>query len=142
LLLENHADPNILGGRYNTALHAASYRGWLANVRLLLEHNADPNLRGENPDSTLGSLNSGRPDIATVLLAHGAEPENMSAEIGRIMSHFRSEFRGSRMLIMTPTEPMADLRAIFDHFAGVTPTGASRASSDHEARRKNGSWGT
>ncbi|KAJ7252058.1 ankyrin repeat-containing domain protein [Mycena rebaudengoi] len=79
LLLQHLADPNIVGGRYNTALHAASYRGWLANVRLLLEHNADPNLRdGEGRTVLWAALNSGRPDIATVLLAHGAEPENMS----------------------------------------------------------------
>ena len=47
LLLENGADVNAVGGRFGSALYAASFRGSEAIVNILLENKAEVNAEGE-----------------------------------------------------------------------------------------------
>jgi ankyrin repeat protein len=76
-LLEHGADPNLRWGTEGEApLHVAARRWNLTMVELLLQHGADPVLRradGLTPHS-LAEL-SGRHDIGSLLLAHGATDE-------------------------------------------------------------------
>ncbi|KZP03687.1 hypothetical protein FIBSPDRAFT_968780 [Athelia psychrophila] len=52
-LITTGADPQALGGRYGTALQAASYEGHNDVVRLLVDHGADVNIQGGHYGSAL-----------------------------------------------------------------------------------------
>lgn len=47
VLLENHADPNLVDINGNTALHLAANIPSISTAVLLLEHDADPNAQNK-----------------------------------------------------------------------------------------------
>ena len=77
-LLASGADPGNPSD-CNTALHGALRGRNSGLVRLLLEHGADPN-RATSTSSVplLVAIESGRPELSQLLLAHGARPEGVS----------------------------------------------------------------
>ncbi|KAJ6475433.1 ankyrin repeat-containing domain protein [Mycena sanguinolenta] len=83
LLLEHHADPNFMGGKYGTALQAAAWQGKIDIVRLLLEHNADPNIVGGEYGTALQAAAwEEKIDIVRLLLEHNADPNIMGGQYG------------------------------------------------------------
>ena len=73
-LIESGADVNVQGGRYGSALQAASYQGSEAIVKMLIESGADVNVQGGYYGSALGvALSFGYSVIAQLLLDNGAE---------------------------------------------------------------------
>ncbi|KAJ6474371.1 ankyrin repeat-containing domain protein [Mycena sanguinolenta] len=83
LLLEHHADPNILGGKYGTALQTAAHEANINIVQLLLEHHADPNILGGKYGTALQAAASKEIiDIVQLLLEHKADPNIVGGEYG------------------------------------------------------------
>ena len=75
-LLDNGADVDARGGHFETALHAAAYKGKDGIVELLIELGADVNARGEDSMTPLHqAAEQGNHSIVRTLLAHGAEPD-------------------------------------------------------------------
>ena len=74
MLLEKGADVNAKGGRYGSALQAASDSGHEAVVRLLLQKGADVNAHGgPSGHALLAALANGHEDVVQLLLASGAK---------------------------------------------------------------------
>ena len=67
LLLESGADPNIVCGRYRTALNASVCVGNAEIAKLLLDYGADPSI---SPHPLLNSLDD-NPEIASLFLKYG-----------------------------------------------------------------------
>ncbi|KAI5842141.1 hypothetical protein DFP73DRAFT_498411 [Morchella snyderi] len=88
MLLEMSPDVNLCGGRYGTALQAASYRGHNKIVKTLLMHNADVNITGGSFGTALqaaaayvgGHHDSTKNDTVKILIENGA---NINAQGGR-----------------------------------------------------------
>lgn len=81
-LLDHGADPDVRCGREEreTSLHVAVRRGQsLEIVKLLLEHGADVRARrGDGRTPWLLARRAGNDELASLLEAHGAEPETLS----------------------------------------------------------------
>ncbi|KAJ7671899.1 ankyrin repeat-containing domain protein [Mycena olivaceomarginata] len=74
LLLEAGADVNRSGGKYGSALQAASYGGHIAIVRLLVEKGADINARGGEYCTALQAAScQNHEEVARFLLKAGAD---------------------------------------------------------------------
>jgi len=81
LLLERGADPESRGRQLQTALYAASFRGYTEVVRSLIDHGADLNAVCDDTDNRRHvrwtplhvALEKGRLEIARLLLEHGAD---------------------------------------------------------------------
>ena len=110
-LLEEGADIHSQGGRFDTALQAASYNGHEAIVKLLLENGADVNLRGgQEFDSPLQAASvKGRVAIAKMLLEHGA---NINAHGGEFDSALQgAACEGQEAMVKLLLENGADINA-------------------------------
>ncbi|KAJ7788088.1 hypothetical protein B0H14DRAFT_3504649 [Mycena olivaceomarginata] len=74
LLLENGAEVSATGGKYGTALQAASIQGHVESVQLLLQYGADVNTAGGVYGSALQAASAkGYAEVVCLLLEHGAE---------------------------------------------------------------------
>ncbi|KAJ7445595.1 ankyrin repeat-containing domain protein [Mycena latifolia] len=81
LLLENGADVNAMGGKYGSALQAASFEGYMEVVCLLLKNGADVNAGGGEYGSALQAASyGGCTEVVQLLLKNGA---NMHATVGK-----------------------------------------------------------
>lgn len=83
MLLDNHVNPNVLGGTMRwSPLGAATLYNNKNMVQLLLDHGADPNMQDRSLQTPLfhASAND-HLDIAQLLLDHGADP-NIRDRIG------------------------------------------------------------
>lgn len=80
LLLDENNDVNSQGGKYNTALQAASASSNEQIVRLLLRAGADVNLEGGYMESPLKAASS--PNIVNLLISHGANLDSTSEKWG------------------------------------------------------------
>ncbi|THU89418.1 ankyrin [Dendrothele bispora CBS 962.96] len=73
LLLDEDADANAQGGKYENALQAASYNGHKNVVQLLLDAGADVNAQdGEYGTALQAAIYKGYEDIVQLLLDTGA----------------------------------------------------------------------
>ncbi|KAI9884227.1 MAG: hypothetical protein M1823_003976 [Watsoniomyces obsoletus] len=73
-LIQKGADANALGGRYGTALQAASAHGHTRVVKLLLSQRAEVNVKGGHYGTALQAASlEGHNQIVDLLLSHGAE---------------------------------------------------------------------
>lgn len=81
LLLEQRADPNLVGNQGATALHIASEVGQAPLVDVLLSHRADPNVRGKASGQTPLHLaaKEGHIDVAKALVQSGSHSSGRSA---------------------------------------------------------------
>ncbi|KAJ7212343.1 ankyrin repeat-containing domain protein [Mycena rebaudengoi] len=92
LLLANGADINEKGGKYRTALQAASRQSKTDIVRLLLEHGAEVNAQsGEYGTALQAASWHGTTDIVRLLLEHGAE---VNAQVGEYRNALQAASRG------------------------------------------------
>jgi ankyrin repeat protein len=72
LLLDKGADINAQGGRYGSALQAASFRGHKAVVQQLLDKGADCNIQGGRYGNTLQAASlRGHEAVVQLLLDKG-----------------------------------------------------------------------
>ncbi|UKZ68921.1 uncharacterized protein TrAtP1_009939 [Trichoderma atroviride] len=67
-LLLKGADPNIKGGEYGSALHAAIEGRNVRSVKLLLEHGADPAIEHKGEGAIFPAFRVGKPEVVTALL--------------------------------------------------------------------------
>ncbi|KAF8182771.1 ankyrin repeat-containing domain protein [Mycena galopus ATCC 62051] len=83
LLIDKGAEVNSQGGRYGSALQAASCVGQGKAVQLLVELGADVNLPGGEYGSALHAASyEGQRDIVEWLLSHGADVNLEAGELG------------------------------------------------------------
>lgn len=83
-LLKNGANVHAQGGKYSTALQAASYGGHYLTVRLLIENGADVNAKGGKYGSALQAASYAKHDtVINILLEKGAmlNPSRKPVEI-------------------------------------------------------------
>jgi ankyrin repeat protein len=72
--IKSNADINARGGKFGSALQAASALGHLEVVRLLLDHGADANAQGGfYCNALLAALVGGQLEVVRLLLSHGAD---------------------------------------------------------------------
>lgn len=96
-LLARGADPNLVSD-YSTAMDAAVQGGNIEVVKVLIDAGADLNGRFSGPLYT--ALNSGRDDIAELLVRHGAGTH-------RVLSDFtlKGSFQSFRLLLKLGADP-------------------------------------
>ena len=111
LLLENHADPEIIGGRSSTSLlWYATDKKLIGAVRVLLEYNADPN----TAEATKGksalwiAVDDESHEMVEMLLAAGADPN--TAEISQGISALwkaamQNDLKAVEMLLEAGADP-------------------------------------
>ncbi|KAJ9412649.1 hypothetical protein FOXG_17298 [Fusarium oxysporum f. sp. lycopersici 4287] len=83
VLLSNNRNVNAQGGRYGTALQAASAEGYKEIVRLLLDKNADINARSGLYGTALYAASyGGHKEIVRLLLDEGADVNTQGGDYG------------------------------------------------------------
>ncbi|KAJ7678431.1 ankyrin repeat-containing domain protein [Mycena olivaceomarginata] len=83
LLLENGAEVSATGGKYGTALQAASVQGHVGSIQLLLQYGADVNTAGGVHGSALQAGSAkGCVEVVCLLLEHGAEVNAVGGPYG------------------------------------------------------------
>ena len=78
LLLAHGAAVNARGGKYETALQAATAKGRLETVKLLIQHGADPMVEGDKFGSPLKAALGGKSchyHVANYLRRHLAKTQ-------------------------------------------------------------------
>ncbi|KAJ6474364.1 ankyrin repeat-containing domain protein [Mycena sanguinolenta] len=108
LLLEHHADPNIMGGEYGTALQAAAYWEKIDIVQLLLQHHADPNiLSGRYGTALQAAAHEESIDIVQLLLEHHADPNIVGGEYGTALqaAAYREKIDIMQLLLQHNADP-------------------------------------
>ena len=78
LLVDQHEDPNVHGGKYGTSLHAAAARGHLEVVRLLLDHSASINdATGSHGSALQAATLFGHTAVVQLLRERGATSQEI-----------------------------------------------------------------
>lgn len=78
--IREHADLNVKGQMYWTALMHASYKGHTEIVQLLLEHHAQVNIKSKEGDTALIlAMHKGHPEIVRLLLTYTEPTEVLVA---------------------------------------------------------------
>ncbi|GJN70066.1 hypothetical protein PLICBS_004118 [Purpureocillium lilacinum] len=86
LLLEQGADPNLVGGKYGTALQLAAYTNDLAATKILISYDADPNATGGMFHTPLqAAYTKGAYDVINELYARGARNNQVGGLGGSVM---------------------------------------------------------
>ncbi len=129
LLLERGADGESRGRQRQTALYEASSRGYAEVVRSLVDRGEDLNVECDDWDDgwlkvkwtpLLVALKNGRPEVATVLLKHGAD------------ANYQDK-RGKSPLHIASRHPSGDLaRLLLDHGANLNASDTRGKSALHE----------
>ncbi|KAI7479392.1 hypothetical protein KC357_g4217 [Hortaea werneckii] len=110
LLLARGADCNALGGRFNTALQAASSKDYRDLVELLLDRGADVGILGGFYGSALQAAASrGSVELVERLLAAGADVNTEGNKFGT--SLHEPAFRGSIQIVERLLAAGADIEA-------------------------------
>lgn len=103
LLLEAGVDINEVGGDGSAALLVATESGHAGMVRFLIEAGADLNAIGAGRTALHASVQHERPDIATLLLAKGADPNaRLESRLPRFAGDLSSESGPGSMIGATP----------------------------------------
>jgi hypothetical protein len=124
LLLENGAGVNAAGGRYGSALQAASVKGNLDICRLLLENDAGVNTVGGTFGSALQVASfHGHVEFVELLLENGAE---VNAAGGEYDNALQAASVGGNMEIC---------RLLLQYSADVNATGGEHGSALQAASR-------
>jgi ankyrin repeat protein len=85
MLEENHIDINALDEDGDTALICAARSGDLAGAKVAIRLGADVNMRSQDDDPTtplLTAIANEQPEIALLLLDHGADPNAADTSVG------------------------------------------------------------
>ncbi|KAF7978584.1 hypothetical protein HWV62_45296 [Athelia sp. TMB] len=109
-LTDNGADLNELGGKWGTALHAASHSNHLEITRLLLETGADVDATGGEYGTALQAASCrGQLEVAQLLLEKGADADATGGEYGTALqaASCRGQLEVARLLL----EKGADINA-------------------------------
>ncbi|KAH7359929.1 hypothetical protein BKA66DRAFT_562105 [Pyrenochaeta sp. MPI-SDFR-AT-0127] len=117
LLLEYGADVNAQGGRYSSALQAASANGYEAVVELLLEKGADINAQGKFFSNALQVASAeGHEVVVELLLEKGADINAQGGIYDTALQAASS--RGHEVVVELLLEKGADINAqggLYDH---------------------------
>ena len=110
-LIAGGADANMQGGRYGSALQAASIEGHQAIVELLLAKGADANMQGGTYGSALQAASYyGRQAIVELLLANGATVNMQGATYGSAL--LAASKRGYARVVKCLLDHGADVNAL------------------------------
>ncbi|KAH6972639.1 hypothetical protein EDB80DRAFT_360245 [Ilyonectria destructans] len=118
MLLEKGVDVNAKGGRYGSALQAASAKGYDKIVQLLLEKGADVNAKGGSYESALQVASErGHDKIVQLLLEKGADVNGKGGEYGSALEA-ASEI-GHDKIVQLLLEKGADVNAEGGHYGSA-----------------------
>ncbi|KAF5336202.1 hypothetical protein D9758_017778 [Tetrapyrgos nigripes] len=110
LMIENGEDVNAQGGKYGTALQAASLRVNVDIVKLLLENGADVNAQGGVFGTALQAASwEGNVDIVKLLLENGADVNAQGGVYGNALQ--AALFEGEVDIVKLLLENGADVNA-------------------------------
>ncbi|KAF8184303.1 ankyrin repeat-containing domain protein [Mycena galopus ATCC 62051] len=108
LLLEQHADPNIMSEHYGTALQAAALWENIDMMRLLLEHNVGPNFMDIKYGTALQAASFMKNiDIVRLLLEHDADPNIAGGMYGTALqaAAYQNKIDIVRLLLEREADP-------------------------------------
>ncbi|KAF7976050.1 hypothetical protein HWV62_7962 [Athelia sp. TMB] len=109
-LIDNGADLNELGGKWDTALQAASHENHLEITRLLLEKGADVNASGGEYGTALQAASyRGHLEIVRLLLEKGADVNAARGTYGTALQV--ASYRGNLEIALLLVEKGADINA-------------------------------
>ncbi|KAH9477151.1 Vegetative incompatibility protein HET-E-1 [Psilocybe cubensis] len=109
--LKHFIDVNAIGGKYGTALQAASYRGHKSIVELLLQHGADVNAMGGKYGTALQVASyKGHDFIVEALIEHGADVNAMDGQYGTALQ--AASYMGHESIVEALLQHGADVNAI------------------------------
>ncbi|KAJ3884830.1 ankyrin repeat-containing domain protein [Lentinula edodes] len=99
---------NMTGGKYGNALHAASFSGHKATVKLLLERGADVNVQGGKYGNALqAASHAGDEAVVKLLLEEGANVNAQGGEYGSALQ--AAAYRENEAIVKLLLENSADL---------------------------------
>ncbi|KAJ6475428.1 ankyrin repeat-containing domain protein [Mycena sanguinolenta] len=129
LLLEHHADPNMVGEQYGTGLQVAAHQENIDIVQLLLEHNADPDIIGGHHGTALqAAAYKENIDIVQLLLDHNADPNIAGGEYGTALQ--AAAHQENIDIVQLLLEHNADPNIIGGQYGTALQAAALRASID------------
>lgn len=92
ILQEDDCNPNLQDSRGNTALNIAAGRGWEEGVEILVRYKANVNLANASGETPLiRAVLAHNLDIATILLAAGADPDRTDNVSGKSARDYARE---------------------------------------------------
>ncbi|XP_063744832.1 ankyrin repeat and SOCS box protein 14 isoform X2 [Eleginops maclovinus] len=122
LLLESSADPNARDIKKKTPLALAAQNGHLNVVEALLQKGANVSCESESGPVLFDAVGSGNPDIISLLLDHGADP-NQPLSSGHLPIH-RVAYHG-HILALERLIPVTRLEAVKE--GGMSPLHSAAA---------------
>uniref|UniRef100_H3C1Y9 Ankyrin repeat and SOCS box containing 14 n=1 Tax=Tetraodon nigroviridis TaxID=99883 RepID=H3C1Y9_TETNG len=122
LLLESGADPNARDIKKKTPLALAAQKGHLNIVEVLLEKGAHVKAESESGSVLFDAAESGNPDVISMLLDHGADP-NLPIYSGHLPIH-RVAYHG-HILALEQLIPVTQLCAVKE--SGMSPLHSAAA---------------
>ncbi|KAM9856224.1 dynein axonemal heavy chain 12 [Aulostomus maculatus] len=122
LLLESGADPNACDIKYKTPLALAAQNGHLSVVEVLLQKGAHVWCESESSTVLFDAAASGNPDIISLLLEYGADP-NRPLPSGHLPIH-RVAYHG-HILALEQLIPVTKLEAVKE--SGMSPLHSAAA---------------
>ncbi|ETS82683.1 hypothetical protein PFICI_04559 [Pestalotiopsis fici W106-1] len=129
MLLDQGADVNAPGGKYGTALEAASAKGHKDIVSILLDKYADVNTESRGYGTALEAASAeGHKDVVDILLEKGADV-NPSDEFTPLGS---AAFHGHKEIVCSLLDKGANVDAMIASASDRTPL-ALAAAQGHEA---------
>ncbi|CAJ2511381.1 Uu.00g070060.m01.CDS01 [Anthostomella pinea] len=128
-LLNQKADVNAPGGRYGTALQAASSGGHKETVELLLSNGADINAQGGDYGTALQAASSGgHKETVELLLSNGANVNAQGGYYGTALQ--AASFRGHKEIVELLLSNGANVNAQGGYYGTALQAASSRGHKE------------